>query len=43
MGEIVLKWAKPDQLDTIIPEPTGPFKYIIYRSDDALWNAFRER
>jgi len=34
-GEIMLKWAKPDRLDTI-PEATGPFEYVIYRSDDAL-------
>ena len=34
-GEIMLKWAKPDRLDTV-PGATGPFEYIIYRSDDAL-------
>jgi len=32
-GEIMVRWDKPDRLDTI-PEATGPFKYMIYRSDD---------
>ncbi|PLX23448.1 MAG: hypothetical protein C0597_01035 [Marinilabiliales bacterium] len=31
----MLRWDKPDQLDTI-PGATGPFKYIIYRSDEAF-------
>jgi gliding motility-associated-like protein len=34
-GEITLKWAKPDRLDTI-PEAIGPFEYVIYRSEDAI-------
>jgi len=33
-GEIMLRWAKPNRLDTV-PEADGPFKYIIYRSDEA--------
>jgi len=33
-GEILLRWAKPDRLDTV-PDANGPFKYIIYRSDEA--------
>ncbi|MFP4025156.1 MAG: gliding motility-associated C-terminal domain-containing protein [Thiohalospira sp.] len=33
-GEILLRWVKPDNLDTV-PEAEGPFKYIIYRSDEA--------
>lgn len=32
-GEIMVRWAKPDRLDTV-PGATGPFKYLIYRSDD---------
>jgi len=32
-GEIMVRWDKPDRLDTI-SGATGPFKYIIYRSDD---------
>jgi gliding motility-associated-like protein len=32
-GEIMVRWAKPDHLDTV-PGATGPYKYIIYRSDD---------
>ncbi|MFC2152566.1 gliding motility-associated C-terminal domain-containing protein, partial [Bacteroidota bacterium] len=32
-GEIMVRWAKPDRLDTV-PGAVGPFKYIIYRSDD---------
>lgn len=32
-GTIMVRWAKPNRLDTI-PGATGPFKYIIYRSDD---------
>lgn len=32
-GEITVRWAKPDKLDTIA-DAVGPFKYIIYRSDD---------
>jgi len=32
-GEIVVKWEKPDRLDTV-PGATGPFKYLIYRSED---------
>ncbi|MEA3317741.1 MAG: hypothetical protein U9R54_07265, partial [Bacteroidota bacterium] len=34
-GSIQVKWAKPTQLDTI-PGATGPFKYLIYRSD-GIW------
>ena len=34
-GEIMVKWVKPDQLDTITGAP-GPFKYIVYRSEDQL-------
>ncbi|MCK5168588.1 MAG: gliding motility-associated C-terminal domain-containing protein, partial [Bacteroidales bacterium] len=33
IGEIMVRWAKPDRLDTV-PGAIGPFKYIIYRSDD---------
>ncbi|MDK2978749.1 MAG: hypothetical protein PWP52_1463 [Bacteroidales bacterium] len=33
-GKILLRWAKPDRLDTV-PDADGPFKYIIYRSDEA--------
>ncbi|MEE4196743.1 MAG: gliding motility-associated C-terminal domain-containing protein [Bacteroidales bacterium] len=33
-GEILLRWVKPDRLDTV-PDADGPFKYIIYRSDEA--------
>ncbi|MDA3952824.1 MAG: gliding motility-associated C-terminal domain-containing protein [Bacteroidales bacterium] len=32
-GKIMVRWAKPTRLDTI-PGAIGPFKYIIYRSDD---------
>lgn len=32
-GEIMVRWAQPDRLDTI-PDATGPFKYLIYRSED---------
>ncbi len=32
-GEIMVKWEKPDRLDTV-PGATGPFKYLIYRSED---------
>lgn len=32
-GEIMVRWAKPVRLDTV-PGAVGPFKYIIYRSDD---------
>jgi gliding motility-associated-like protein len=32
-GEIMVKWDKPDRLDTI-PGATGPYKYLIYRSED---------
>lgn len=32
-GKILVRWVKPDQLDTITGAD-GPFKYIIYRSDD---------
>ncbi|MGE0090168.1 MAG: gliding motility-associated C-terminal domain-containing protein [Bacteroidales bacterium] len=32
-GEIIVKWDKPDRLDTI-PGATGPYKYLIYRSED---------
>lgn len=32
-GEMMVRWAKPNNLDTV-PGATGPFKYIIYRSDD---------
>ncbi|MBU8893726.1 MAG: gliding motility-associated C-terminal domain-containing protein [Bacteroidales bacterium] len=34
-GEIMVKWAKPDRLDTV-SGAIGPFEYVIYRSDDAL-------
>ncbi len=34
-GTIFISWAKPLGLDTI-PGVTGPYQYIIYRSDD-LW------
>ena len=33
-GTIRLSWARPDKLDTI--PATGPYEYIIYRSDDLL-------
>jgi gliding motility-associated-like protein len=33
-GTIQLAWAKPAKLDTI--PATGPYEYIIYRSDDLL-------
>lgn len=32
-GKIMVKWHQPDQLDTIAGA-TGPFKYLIYRSED---------
>jgi gliding motility-associated-like protein len=32
-GKIMVRWTKPTQLDTI-PDAEGPFKYLIYRSDD---------
>lgn len=32
-GRIMVRWDKPDQLDTI-PGATGPYKYIIYQSDE---------
>ena len=32
-GEIMVRWTKPDQLDTITGAD-GPFKYLIYRSDE---------
>jgi gliding motility-associated-like protein len=32
-GEIMVRWDKPDRLDTI-PGATGPYKYLIYRSED---------
>lgn len=31
-GEVLLTWARPRDLDTI-PGVTGPFEYILYRSD----------
>ena len=34
-GSILVKWAKPTQLDTI-PGAVGPLKYLIYRSD-GIW------
>ncbi|MCK5171729.1 MAG: hypothetical protein KAQ75_17760, partial [Bacteroidales bacterium] len=34
-GEIMVKWVKPDRLDTI-PGAVGPFRYVIYRSDDGV-------
>ncbi|OFX82320.1 MAG: hypothetical protein A2W99_09720 [Bacteroidetes bacterium GWF2_33_16] len=30
-GEIMVRWKKPERLDTI-PNATGPYKYLIYRS-----------
>jgi gliding motility-associated-like protein len=33
-GTIRLSWARPNKLDTI--PATGPYEYIIYRSDDLL-------
>ncbi len=32
-GEIMVRWDKPDRLDTV-PNATGPFRYLIYRSND---------
>lgn len=32
-GEIMVRWAQPERLDTV-PGATGPFKYLIYRSND---------
>jgi len=37
-GEIFIAWAKPDQLDTI--PATGPYEYIIYRSEGHSGNTF---
>ncbi|MFO7827053.1 MAG: gliding motility-associated C-terminal domain-containing protein [Bacteroidales bacterium] len=34
-GEIMVRWAKPERLDTVAGAD-GPFKYIIYRSDEAF-------
>ncbi len=33
-GTIQLTWARPQDLDTI--PATGPYEYVIYRSDDLL-------
>ncbi len=33
-GTIRLSWARPERLDTI--PATGPYEYVIYRSDDLL-------
>lgn len=33
-GSIAIAWAKPERLDTI--PASGPYEYMIYRSDDAL-------
>jgi len=32
-GEIMVRWDKPDRLDTV-PGATGPFRFLIYRSDE---------
>ncbi|HAN18111.1 MAG: hypothetical protein A2X13_04060 [Bacteroidetes bacterium GWC2_33_15] len=32
-GEIMVRWDKPDRIDTI-PGATGPYKYLVYRSDE---------
>jgi gliding motility-associated-like protein len=37
-GEIFIAWAKPGQLDTI--PATGPYEYIIYRSEGHSGNDF---
>ncbi len=37
-GEIFIAWAKPDQLDTI--PATGPYEYIIYRSEGHSGSGF---
>ena len=37
-GEIFIAWSKPDQLDTI--PATGPYEYIIYRSEGHSGNGF---
>lgn len=37
-GSIYLAWAKPTQLDTLPSHPHGPYKYLIYRSND-LWGS----
>lgn len=34
-GEMDVRWLEPKHLDTI-PGAVGPFKYIIFRSDDAI-------
>jgi gliding motility-associated-like protein len=38
-GSMYLAWKKPDKLDTI-PGVTGPYKYIIYRTDGIAGTAF---
>lgn len=37
-GSLYLAWARPTQLDTLPSHPHGPYKYLIYRSDD-LWGS----
>jgi gliding motility-associated-like protein len=39
-GTIRLAWAKPSRLDTI--PATGPYEYIIYRSDDLLGQSMKQ-
>ncbi|MFC2096640.1 gliding motility-associated C-terminal domain-containing protein, partial [Bacteroidota bacterium] len=40
-GEIMVRWDRPDRLDTV-PGAVGPFKYIIYRSDDEFGMRLRK-
>jgi len=39
-GEIFVRWLKPDRLDTVAGA-TGPYKYLIYRSNDAIGMHFQ--
>lgn len=35
-GSVYVAWAKPTELDTLPSNPNGPYKYLIYRSDN-IW------
>lgn len=37
-GRIYLAWSKPSELDTL--QAPGPYKYLIYRSDDLAGSSF---
>lgn len=37
-GQVYLAWSKPTEIDTL--QAPGPYKYLIYRSDDLTGSAF---